>query len=92
MNVLHNLRLRPWTLVVLVIGLLAAHIILFHFLWGAGLSHGAVSGAFLSGVVLLLIAKHLGLFGGLLGSLYIRFRRRSRSCVSEQAKENVRKI
>ena len=78
MNVLHHLQLRPWTLVVVVIGLVAAHVILFHFLWGAGLSHRAVSATVVSGVVLLLVAKHLGLFGALLGPLYTWFRRRSR--------------
>ena len=77
MNGLHHMRMRPWTLLVVVIALVAAHVILFHFLRGVGLSHRAVSGVVVSGVVLLVVAKHIGLFGSLLGSLYARFRRRS---------------
>jgi hypothetical protein len=77
MNGLHHLRSRPWMLLVVVIGLVAGHGILFYLLLHSSTSHVAVSGALLSGVALLMIAKHLGLFAALLRYLYTAFRRRS---------------
>jgi hypothetical protein len=77
MNGLQHLRSRPWMLLVVVIGLVAGHGILFYFLRHLTTSHIAVSGALLSGMILLMIAKHLGLFGPLLRYLYTAFRRRS---------------
>jgi len=57
---------------VVVIGLVVVHGILFHLLRHSSTSHVAVSG-----VVLLIIAKHLGLFVALLRYLYGLFKRRS---------------
>jgi len=57
---------------VVVIGLVVVHGILFHFLRHSSTSHVAVSG-----VVLLIIAKHLGLFVALLRYWYGLFKRRS---------------
>ncbi len=51
--------------------LIAGHGIILYYVW----SHTAVSAAVLSGVVVLVVIKHLGL----LGPLYALFRRRSRS-------------
>lgn len=51
--------------------LTAGHGIALHYL----LSHAALSAAVASGVMILVVVKHLGL----LGSLYALFRRRSRS-------------
>jgi uncharacterized membrane protein HdeD (DUF308 family) len=63
-------RIRPWMLLVGVIGLVAGHVVLLNY----GLSHTALSAAVVSGVIVLIVIKHLGL----LGSLYPLFRRRSR--------------
>ena len=78
MNGLRHLRSRPRALAVVVIALVAVHIVFLHLFWDTGLPPGTLSGAVLSGVALVVIAKHLGLFGTLLGSLYARLRRRSR--------------
>jgi len=75
MNGLRHVRARPWTLGGLVIGFVAGHVILFYVLRHAGVPHAAVSGAVVLGIVLLMIAKHLGLLAG----LFAFFRRRSRS-------------
>ena len=77
MNGLRHLRSQPWALLVVVIGLVAGHLIFLDFLWHAGVSRAAMSGVVVSGLILLVIAKHLGLVAALLGSLYTRFRRRS---------------
>ena len=60
---------RPWMLPVGVVVLIAGHVILFNHL-----RHAGVSRAVVSGLALLVIAKHLGV----LGPLYTLFRRRSR--------------
>jgi len=57
---------------VVVIGLVVVHGILFHLLRHSSTSHVAVSG-----VVLPIIAKHLGLVVALLRYLYGLFKRRS---------------
>ena len=61
---------RIWTLLAIVVVLMAAHgVILYYFS-----SHLALSSAVVAGVIVLAVIKHLGL----LGSLYGLLRRRSR--------------
>ena len=60
---------RPWTLLLGVAVLIAGHVFFFR-----GLLHAGVLLAVVSGLGLLMIAKHLGV----LGSLHTRLRRRSR--------------
>jgi hypothetical protein len=55
-------------LLVGVIGLVAGHVVLLYY----GLPHTALSAAVVSGVIVLIVIKHLGL----LGPLYALFRRR----------------
>ena len=65
-----RLRARAWMLAVGVIILIAGHgIILYYFS-----SHMALSAAVVSGVIILVVIKHLGL----LGTVYPLFRRRAR--------------
>ena len=65
-----RLRARAWMLMVGVITLIAAHgVILYYFS-----SHMALSAAVVSGVIILVVIKHLGL----LGPVYALFRRRAR--------------
>ena len=66
----NRLLTRRWMLPIGVVVLLAGHVIFFN-----RLRHAGVSLAVISGLVLLAIAKHLGLFG----PLYALLRRRSRS-------------
>lgn len=61
---------RPWTLRLGVVVLIAGHVIFFNRLRHAGMSLVVVSG-----LGLLVIAKHLGV----VGSLYTLIRRRLRS-------------
>jgi len=64
-------RVRPWMLLVLVGGVgLATHSVVLYYV----LSHSALSAAVMSGVIALIVIKHLGL----LGPLYALIRRRSR--------------
>ena len=60
---------RPWTLLLGVVVVIAGHVFFFNHL-----RHAGVSLAVVSGLVLLMIAKHLGM----LGSLHSLLRRRSR--------------
>lgn len=60
---------RPWTLLLGVAVLIAGHVLFFNRLWHAGASLAVVSG-----LGLLMIAKHLGV----LGSMHSLLRRRSR--------------
>ena len=69
MNGHSRLLTRRWMLPVGVVVLIAGHVIFFN-----RLRHAGVSLAVVSGLVLLAIAKHLGLFG----PLYALLRRRSR--------------
>ena len=64
-----RLLTHPWLVWLGVILLVAGHVFFFNRLWHAGMSLPV-----LSGLALLLIAKHLGAFG----PLYTFFRRRSR--------------
>ena len=61
-------RRRVWMLPVLVIVLLAAHGVILYYVS----SHAMVSAAVLSGAIILLAIKHMGL----VGPLYALFRRR----------------
>jgi hypothetical protein len=79
MNEVHYLRSRPWTLAVVVIGFVAGHLILFHVLRHSRVSHVALPTAVVVGLVLLMIAKHVGILAALLRSLHVRLRRRTRS-------------
>jgi hypothetical protein len=72
MNGLHNVRSRPWMLIAAVIGFLAVHGSLFYILRHSRMSHVAVSGTVISGVVLLMIAKHVGLLASVLRWLFRR--------------------
>jgi hypothetical protein len=61
---------RPWVLPVGVLALIAAHLTILRY----ALQHAALSAAVVSGVIIVVVIKHLGL----LGSLFAMFRRRSR--------------
>jgi len=74
MNALSHLRSRPWVMLIVLIGLVAGHAILLYLLRQRGMSHAGVSGVVASGVILLVVAKHLGLFAALLRPLRRRFR------------------
>ena len=78
MNALSHLRSQPWMILIILIGLVAGHSILLYFLQ-AVMSHAGVSGVAVSGVVLLIVAKHLGLFAALLRPLQGLFRLRFRN-------------
>lgn len=72
----HNRLLkRSWILPVGAVALVVGHVILFYFVKQAA-SRTLVSGAVISALVLLIIAKHLGLLAALLRPLYNVFRRR----------------
>ena len=61
-----RLLTRTWMLLVGVVGLIAGHVYV--------LSHMGLSAAVVSGTIILVVIKHLGL----LGPLYALFQRRSR--------------
>jgi membrane protein YdbS with pleckstrin-like domain len=65
-----RLNIRLWMALVGVVVLIAGHGIILYYVS----SYTALSAAIVSGVILLVMVKHLGL----LGSLYALFRRRSR--------------
>jgi hypothetical protein len=62
-----------------VTGFFAGHLFLFHVLRRSGVSHIVLPSAVVAGVVILLIAKHLGILAALLCFLHNRLRRRSQS-------------
>ncbi len=64
---------RVWMLPLLVVALIAGHAILYY-----ATSHKVLSGAVASGVIVLVVIKHLGL----LGPFYSLLRRRSRQLKS----------
>jgi hypothetical protein len=70
MKVHRRPRALAWILSVGVIILIASHGIFLYYIS----SHMALSAAVVSGVIFLMVIKHLGL----LGPLYLLFRRRSR--------------
>jgi hypothetical protein len=61
-----------WLLALMILLLLSAHMLVPYFL-----THTAVSATLLSGLVVLMVLKHLGLLAVALRPLYARFRRRS---------------
>jgi hypothetical protein len=65
-----RLRKRVWVLPLLIVALLAGHAILYYVV-----SHKVLSAAVASGVIGLVVIKHLGL----LGPFYALLRRRSRN-------------
>jgi len=66
-------------MLIILIGLVAGHGILLYLLRQMRFPHAAVSGAVVSGVVLLVVAKHVGLLAALLRLLRDSFRCRFRS-------------
>lgn len=67
MNVFSRIVARPWAMLVAMVILLAVHGFAFYFL-----RHLALSAAVVSGIVILVIVKHMGV----LGSLYTLLRKR----------------
>ncbi len=65
-----SLLKRSWMPPAGVVGLLAAHVIILHYV----LPHAALSAVVVSGVIILVVIKHVGL----LGSLFALLRRQSR--------------
>ena len=78
LNGLRHLHSQFWMLVIILTAFVAGHLILFYVLRHSGISRAAISGTLVSGLVLLLIAKHLGLLAGLFRTLHFLSRRRSR--------------
>jgi hypothetical protein len=68
-----HLLTRPWMLPVGAAVLIGGPVILYHIL-----SHAGLPAALVSGVIILMAVKHLGLLAVLLGPRYALFRRRSR--------------
>jgi hypothetical protein len=68
-----HLPKRVWIIPLLVVALIAGHAILYY-----AMSHKVLSGAVASGVIVLVVIKHLGL----LGPFYALLRRRSRQLKS----------
>ena len=66
-----RVHMRLWVVLVGVVVLIAGHGIILYYVS----SHTALSAAIVSGVIVLVVVKHLGL----LGPLYALFRHRSRS-------------
>jgi hypothetical protein len=58
MNVLSHLRSRPWLMLIILIGLVAGHAILLYLLRQTRMPHAGVWGVVVSGVVLLVVARH----------------------------------
>jgi hypothetical protein len=75
-NAPSHLRSRPWMMFIVLIGLVAGHGILLYLLRERGISHAGISGVVASGVILLAVAKHLGLFAFLHRPLHGLCRRR----------------
>jgi hypothetical protein len=69
-----RLLTRPLRLSVGVVVLIASHAIILSYV----LPHTALSATVVSGVIILVVIKHLGLLAVWLGPLYALFRRRSR--------------
>jgi len=71
-------RTRIWLVPSFVVLFVAAHLLLFHLLQHARVTHTLIPGALLGGAVFLLILKHLGLLAVLLRPISAWVRRRSR--------------
>lgn len=74
MNQLSHVCSRPWLLVLLVIGFVTGHLILFQIAGHSGMSWAGLPVGVVTAVVLLAVAKHLGFLAALFRFL---FRRRS---------------
>lgn len=70
-----SLSARPWTLVAVVVVLIAAHGFAFYFL-----RHLALSVTLASGLIILIVVKHLGMFS----SVYAVLRKRLQKNRSSQ--------
>ena len=75
MRAIFHLRCRPWLMLIILIGLVPGHAILLYLLRQTRIPPAGVSGAVVSCVVLLVVAKHLGLVAALLRPLRDLFRR-----------------
>ena len=75
----HNRLLpRGWMLSLLAAGFVAFHLFLFHVLRHTNLAHRFLSGALVSVVIAVAVAKHLGLLAVLLRRLHLVFRKQPR--------------
>ena len=73
----HNRILaRGWVLSLIVAAFVAVHLFLFHTLWRGNLSHRLVPGALVFVVVLVTVAKHVGLLALVVRRFQAVFRRR----------------
>jgi len=79
MHRLHDLRSRGWVLFVVAAAFVAGHLVLFHVLRRSVASHVAIPSVVVAGVVLLVVAKHLGLLAALFHYVNALLRRRSGS-------------
>jgi hypothetical protein len=79
MNHLQHLRSRGWLLPLVAMAFVAGHLILFHVLRRAVPSHVTLTSTVVAGVVILIVAKHLGLLAGLFRYVITFLRRRFRS-------------
>jgi hypothetical protein len=79
MNRIHDLRSRGWILLVVAVAFVAGHLVLFHVLRRLGASHVVLPSAVVAGIVILIIAKHLGLLTALFRYVSARLRRGSQS-------------
>lgn len=72
----HNrLLARGWLLALLAAGFVTIHLVLFHILRHANGAHALLPGAFVSVLLLLAVAKHVGLLAVLFRRLHSLFRR-----------------
>jgi hypothetical protein len=75
----HNrLLTRGWVLSLLAAGFVAIHLALFHVLRRTNLAHRFLPGALISVVILVAVAKHVGLLAILLRRLHSVFRKQPR--------------
>lgn len=73
-KILSRLSAHPWAFAAAIVILLAAHGLVFYFL-----QHLALSAAVASGLIVLIVVKHLGMFSSLYAILRKRFRKTSPS-------------
>ncbi len=66
-------NVRPWMRLVGMLALLAGPAAVYYML-----SHAALPAAVVSGVIVVVVIKHLGLLAVVFGPLYVLFRRRPR--------------
>ena len=70
MKVFSGIFAYPWIMIAAVVIVLAAHGLAFYFL-----RHLALSAAVVSGIVVLVVVKHIGAFGSLYALLRKRFQK-----------------